>query len=77
MVTFLQQFGVELVLLLYGILTTILNIVTFRRTGKLVKPIADVVDNSSTSENKLVKKIEKAKSKLEKLINQATNGGEE
>lgn len=71
MAQFLSQFGVELVLLLYGILTTILNVVTFRRTGKLVKPAQEVTENNSVADDKLVKKIDKARLKLEKLLGKA------
>lgn len=68
MLDFLTSYGIEILLILYGIVTTFLNVLTFRRTKKIVNGTSVV---SSSTNDKLLNKIDKAKIKLEKLIEKA------
>lgn len=72
MLDFLTSYGIEILLILYGIVTTFLNVLTFRRTKKIVNGTSVV----SSSSDKLLNKIDKAKIKLEKLIQKAVTSNQ-
>lgn len=73
---FLQNYGIEILLILYGIINTFFNVILFRRTGKISRSSADVITDTGTTD-KLTARINKARSKLEKLIDKAVLNSED